>query len=309
VSELYKKHRPTKFVGVVGQPEAVAVLENMVDDEKLPHSILFSGPSGTGKTTLARILKEELDCSSTDFQELNCADFRGIDMVREIRSRMSLAPVSGSCRIWLIDEAHQMTSQSQNAFLKILEDTPDHVFFFLCTTNPTKLIPTVRNRCTHIQLKNIPSKDLLKLLQVTVKREKEDVDTEVLEKIVEVSDGSARRCLVYLDQVLNLDDKDEMLNCLKDVTQEGVAIEIARGLMRGDRWEKIAGTLKTVEEEPESLRRMVLGYCTSVMLGGSSKEQKATAFNIMQAFRDHFYDSGKAGLVAACYEVLIAMKC
>ena len=153
--ELYKKYRPKNFKRIVGQPTITEQLTSMTRSNQFPHSSLFSGPSGCGKTTLARIMRNKLDCGDQDFQEVNCADFRGIDMVRDIRNRMNLAPIGGECRVWLIDEAHQLSSQAQNAFLKILEDTPSHVYFMLATTDPQKLIPTIRTRCAEFKVSSL----------------------------------------------------------------------------------------------------------------------------------------------------------
>ena len=139
MSELYKKHRPKTLARVVGNKSTVEALRSMLEARTLPHTLLFHGPSGTGKTTLARIVKNELGCLPTDFHEHNSSDFRGIDFIRELRSKVNLA-AAGPCRVWIIDECHQLTRDAQNAALKILEDTPSHVYFFLCTTDPQKLI-------------------------------------------------------------------------------------------------------------------------------------------------------------------------
>jgi len=107
--ELYKKYRPKKLGNIVGQSNAVNILQSFIDEGKIPHSLLFSGPSGCGKTTFARIIKRKLKCGDYDFTELNCADARGIDMTREIRSRLNQSPISGKCRVWLLDECHKLT--------------------------------------------------------------------------------------------------------------------------------------------------------------------------------------------------------
>ena len=122
--DLYQKHRPVTLDDVVGQPVAVASVRQLLADGGVPHVLLFSGPSGCGKTTLARILQRELECSDLDWHEINSASFRGIDTVRQIQDDLIYRPVSGRSRIWLIDEAHQVTGTAQEAMLKILEDMP-----------------------------------------------------------------------------------------------------------------------------------------------------------------------------------------
>ena len=159
--ELYKKHRPKNLKRVFGQSVAIGTLKPLIEAKQVPHSLLLTGPSGCGKTTLARILVKELKCAKADFMEVNCADFRGIDTVRDIRTRMMQAPIGGDCRVWLIDEAHMLTSAAQTAFLKMLEDTPDHIYFFLATTHPQKLLKTIKTRCTEIKLKEMTAKYLI----------------------------------------------------------------------------------------------------------------------------------------------------
>jgi len=148
------------------------MLAQMVKRNKVPHTLLFSGPPGCGKTTLARILRKKLNCGKYDFSEVNCADFRGIDMVRDIRSHLQQAPISGDCRVWLIDEAHKLSNDAQNAFLKMLEDTPNHVYFFLATTNPQKLLKTIRTRCTEVVVKSLGDKNMEELIDDVIVGEK-----------------------------------------------------------------------------------------------------------------------------------------
>jgi DNA polymerase-3 subunit gamma/tau len=303
VSELYKKYRPKTLKQMVGQDLAVKALQKMLEAGTVPHTLLFSGPSGCGKTTLARILKKALECSNEDFVEINCADFRGVDMVREIRQRMSLHPMLGKVRIWLIDEAHQLTKDAQNALLKMLEDTPAHVYFMLATTDPNKLANTIRTRSMEVRVLSLPPKVCIALLQKICAAESVQVSEEVLERIAEYSEGSARKALVLLGQVIALDDDEERLQAVLSNETKQQAIELARALInpRG-KWADVAKLLKAIDEDPESLRYMVLGYASSVLLGGGALA--ARAYLVVTAFRDNFYDSKKAGLVAACFEVM-----
>ena len=301
--ELYKRYRPKTFKTVLGQPEAVRVLTDMVKHKRVPHALMLTGPSGTGKTTIARILKNELGCSKEDFVEVNCADFRGVEIAREIRQRMSLAPFNGSCRIWLADEFQQATKDCMSAFLKMLEDTPPHVYFILATTDPAKILKTIHTRCTEIKLSHLSPKLIEELIIKVASKEKLELADEVLARLVDVAEGSARKALVLLDQVSGLSDEEEQLNTIANSDSRRQGIEIARALLNPrTTWQEMAKILKGVEEEPESLRHLILGYATNVLLGGGKMVERA--LKMIDFFRDHFYESKRAGLVYSCYRVL-----
>jgi len=302
MTELYKKHRPKTLKEVVGQPSVVKMLEAKIKSKSVPHTLLFTGPSGCGKTTLARILRRALRCGKADFVELNCADMRGIDMVRSIRQRVSQAPISGDCRIWLIDECHKMTSDAANAFLKLLEDTPKHVYFMLATTDPQKVLKTIKTRATEVKVNTLRNSSLKKLIADVVKKEGISVTEEVVDKIIDCSEGSARKALVLLNQIIGLDDEDDQLENIQRPATERAAFDIARALGNfRTKWADMITILKEIkDEDPESIRWMVMAYGTSMMLG----KAHARGYLIVEAFRDPFYDSKRAGLVAACYEVI-----
>ncbi len=303
MTELYKQYRPQKFSEIVGQDDAIRVLNDFGRRKAMPHTILLSGPSGCGKTTIARILRKKLHCSDVDFRELNCADFRGIDMVRDIRSRVSLAPIGGKCRIWLIDECARLTTDAQNAFLKILEDTPSHVYFFLATTEPQKLLKTIRTRATDIRVSLLRRTEMEKLLRTILEKEGTTISDEPIDRIIEVAEGSPRKGLVLLGSVIGLENEDEQLAAIRAGDVKGQAIMIARALIKpGVGWPEVANILREIDEEPESLRWMILSYCTTVLLSGGKLADRA--YQIVDVFRDNFYDSKRAGLVAACWEVV-----
>ena len=303
--ELYKKHRPQTLNRVIGQESAVKTLQAHLAKNTLPHTILFSGFSGCGKTSLARILKTELDCSDNDFHEVNCADLRGIDDARDIIRHMGFAPVGGKCRIWLLDECHQSTLAWFNSMLKALEDTPEHVYFFLCTTDPQKLPKTIKTRCTEIKLNSISINDLTLLVKKVAKKEEKEIPEDIVDQIAAKADGSARMALVLLDKICNLpDDQMEAAVHSTEGDRETV-IRLCRTLLSTsgvNGMQKCCKLLKKIQEEPESIRYAVLGYMTKVMLSGKDMDK---CYIVIDAFKDNFYDSKRAGLLHACYDVML----
>ncbi len=303
MKELYKKYRPKKFKNIIGQPGAIKVLQTFIKKNKVPHSLLFSGPSGCGKTTIARILRKELKCGKHDFVEINGSDKNGVDDMRRIRTQLNKSPISGKCKIWLIDEAHKISTAAQDMMLKMLEDTPKHIYFFLATTDPQKLKRTIKTRCTEIAVKSLTRKYLIALIAYIIAKEKSKIPAEVIDKIIEVSEGSARKALVLLNQIYLLGDEDDMLASIEETTVEKISEFIGKLLINPKTsWFEIAKVLKdNKEQEPESIRWGVLGYAKTCLLSGS--KISARAYIIIDAFRDHFYDSKHAGLAAAAYEV------
>jgi len=272
----------------------------------------LSGPSGCGKTTIARILKSTLDCGDADFQEVNAADTRGIDTVREIRKHMGLRPISGECRIWLIDEAHKLTNDAQNGLLKILEDTPKHVYFMLCTTDPQKLIRTIHTRGTELKLKGVVPLAMEKLLCDIIEREKLSVGEDVVASVIDAAEGSARKALVILEQVSGLDgDKAQLAAVASTTYTRELAFDLARLLVTGQNigWADVAKILRAIkEEDAEGIRYCILGYARSCMVGADGKPPNVKlgerAFKIIDIFGRNFFDSKHAGLAAACWEAV-----
>lgn len=303
--ELYRRHRPASFNQVVGQDEAVKMLTDFGKRNAMPHCLLFTGPSGCGKTTLARIVKTKMKCGDADYQELNTADFRGIDMVREIRARMNLSPMAGKVRVWLIDEAHKLTGDAQNAFLKMLEDPPSHVYFMLATTEPQKLLQTIRTRATEIKVRGLKEKEMAALLDRVCKDEcGSALIQEVRDKIVDLADGSPRKALVLLNQILGEEDTESALAALSGGVAEKEGIDLARLLLNPRvSWPDITKTLKAIpdlETQSEGIRRLVLAYMASVAMGGG--KGCAKAIEVIDCFRLPYYDTGKAGLLLSCWD-------
>jgi DNA polymerase III gamma/tau subunit len=297
--EIYKRNRPQDFKDMIGQDESVKILEKKLATNTLPRALLLFGPSRCGKTTAARIIVNRLGCHEDfDFTEMNAADNRGIDDIRDIRSRINHHPV-GKCRVWLIDECHKLTADAQTAFLKMLEDTPKTVYFILATTDPGKLIATVRKRCMPVEFKPLSPTDMMKLLTGVCKKEKLKIPGDVMEAIIEKAEGSAGESLVLLDKIKDLDDEEEQLNAIGKNEAATKAIDLCRYLINPKaNFREAAKILKTIEEEPETIRRVMMGYMTSVLL---NKCDARTAY-VLDCFTRNFYDSGKAGLAIAVWQ-------
>lgn len=298
MSSLAVKYRPKMLKDFLGNESTIKSLRTMMEREEIPHTLLFTGPSGCGKTTLARIVAARLKCSQYDFTENNAADFRGIDSVRDILRQMTLAPMSGPYRVWLLDECHQLSKDAQHALLKALEDTPKHVYFLLATTDPEKLLPTIRTRCVTFDVKPLNDNLMGTLLKSVLQKEGVDnVPQEALDQIVQDSLGSARMALSVLDGIINMEPAD-MLEAAKQTTsQQNAAIDLCRALIGKRPWKEIAKIIQGLDQDPESVRRAVLGYASAVLL----KSGQPQAWVVLDSFRQDFFTTGKAGLALAAY--------
>jgi DNA polymerase III gamma/tau subunit len=310
--ELYKKYRPKKLKDIYGQDLVVKKIKAMTKKNDFPHTILFSGPSGCGKTTLAKIVAKRLKCHKTDYKEINAASERGVDDIRRIESRMHSMPLMGPVRVWTIDECHMLTREAKSASFKILEDTPDHIYFILCTTDPQKLDRPMITRSTKLDIHPVDEVDMLDMLLNVIKKANlelgiSDVDHEtVMEKIIEHSDGSPRQALVLLDQIRNLENAKEMLDGIEESHIKATGIHIARALMNSRiTWKKMRPLLTEVTtNEVEGVRLVILGYANAAMLKTKTKSSLKRSLMIIDEFCDNFFDSKKAGLTRACFTII-----
>lgn len=298
---LYHRYRPTTFDEVTGNEDLIASLKGTLLQEDPPHAILFSGPTGCGKTTLSRIVASELGCKGSDFQELDSASYRGIDDIREIRKQSMYMPVEGKCRVWLLDECHKLSNDAMNALLKALEDTPLHVFYILATTDPQKLLPTIRGRCAKFNVSLLNENQLYRLLRKVCRSEEVSIEKEILEQIAQDSEGHPRNALQILEQVMSVDPEKRLAVAKKTAEKQSQTIELCRALIGGAPWKKVAGILSGLkDEDPESIRRAILGYCNSILLKG----EDAQAGKVMEQMLEPLYNTGWPGLTFACYAIV-----
>jgi DNA polymerase III subunit gamma/tau len=222
MAALYRKYRPQSFDEVVGQEAVVRTLKNAIAAGQVRQAYLFAGPRGTGKTSMARILAKSLNCvlgptaepdgtcntcrtiasgTSLDVIEMDAASQRGIDDIREIRDRVVLQPVEGRYKVYILDEAHQLTDAAWNALLKLIEEPPPHLVFVFCTTDLSKVLPTVRSRCQTFVFQRPRLQELVTVLGRVAEGEGIDAPPQALSLIARAARGSFRDATSTLDQL------------------------------------------------------------------------------------------------------------
>ena len=290
---LARKYRPQKFSEVIGQEHVTRTLKNAIEQERIAHGYIFSGHRGIGKTTVARILAMALNCraskpatepcgvcdscmeiragNSVDVIEIDAATNRGIDEIRELREAARYRPARDRFKIYILDEAHQITDAAFNALLKTLEEPPSHVVFMLATTQPEDIPQTIRSRCQHFSFHAVRFEEILGQLRDLSSREKIEADEDALALLAEAGDGSMRDALSILDQAiasstgkLTADSVRQLVGAAPSSIMEEVMQSVSNNSSEGVL--KIIDRLLTEGHSPTHFARQMVRFLRNAMV-------------------------------------------
>ena len=303
--------RPRSLSEFVGNNATRKSLQSIIDSPpaKRPHAFLFAGISGGGKTTLARILATEFKCD--DVLEVNAASSTGVDDARAIEKMVQNRPLTGTNRMVILDEVHMLSKNAQSALLKVLEDINEFNYFALCSTDPRKLLPTVRNRCAQVEVRPLCDEDMFKLLDTaadktdTAEKYGGDDADELLGTIVAYAEGCSRAALMAFEQVVGMDDMQEALLTVRSLDQETEVFALCRLLVKKPGWPKAAKMLQDIKFDTanvEGARRLMLKYLNTCLLKTGNKAKADVFAEMIVTFEDNLYDSGVAGFTRMVYE-------
>src|SRR3989442_1338294 len=285
---LARKYRPQKFSEVIGQEHVTRTLKNAIEQGRTAHGYIFSGHRGIGKTTVARILAMALNCRSSDKPvpepcgvcdscteiragnavdviEIDAATNRGIDEIRELREAARYRPARDRFKIYILDEAHQITDAAFNALLKTLEEPPSHVVFMLATTQPEDIPQTIRSRCQHFSFRAVRFEEIVGQLKDLTGREKIEADEDALALLAEAGDGSMRDALSILDQAIASSSgrlTAEQVRNLVGAAPSGVLEDVMRAIAQGSSEEvlRLVDKLLTEGHSPTHFARQMVRF-------------------------------------------------
>ncbi|HBG91918.1 MAG TPA: DNA polymerase III subunit gamma/tau [Nitrospiraceae bacterium] len=273
---LARKWRPQGFDDLVGQEPIIRILQNSIAQKKIAHAYIFSGPRGVGKTSTARILAKALNCengptpspcgtcasctavkdgASIDVLEIDGASNNSVDDIRDLREGVKYTPLGGRYKIYIIDEAHMLSTSAFNALLKTLEEPPPHAIFVLATTAPRKIPATIFSRCQHLPFRRISAQKIKERVRHIASSEDIKISDSAIEMVARAADGSMRDSLTILDQVTAFSseiDADGVKNLL-GIADIGVLAEISAAVIDGDR-EKIISVISELVDKGTDLK-------------------------------------------------------
>lgn len=308
---LSLKYRPKIFEAVVGQDAVIKSLKGFFPD-KVPHAFLFVGGSGCGKTTLARIIANELKIDKLDVLEIDAAIHTGVDDMRGVTDGLQYKGYGpNGTKMVILDECHMLSKSAWNSILKELEEAPKHVYWVLCTTDPGKVPDTINTRCTKYTLKEVGYDDMMDLLEYVMGEENITLPNGALDVIIRKSEGSPRMALVCLAQARSCSTKEEVSTILQSIEESDV-VSLCRILadknMSQDRWERAKKVLDDLKNsEPESVRIPIVKYLGSCLRKANSSADAIRFDEIMTPFLNPTSKStGMEEIWHICAQILLS---
>lgn len=306
---FYNKYRPKKLSDVIGNTVLVDSLKKQIKENSLPHSFLFYGPSGSGKTTLARVLALSINCeidnlnpclscssctqilnnTSPDFKEINTSDLRGIDAMRSLIDMFKYVNFSLKNRVIILDECHSLTNEAMNCLLKSLEEPPKNTYIILCTTDPLKLLETIRTRCAKHEFFGFDFDEKVKLIYRVMDGEGKYISDENVTEFAHYVKDSPREILNSIELLFNQEDPDT-LEAIQAVTlSEGdtsEVIDLIRAIINNNENKFLASVnvFNSKNLNAEKIRMYVLSYTHKVLLSGKKDLVAHNAVKLMSAF-------------------------
>lgn len=295
--DFHVAYRPTDFDQVLGQGHVVESLRSYEKANDWPHAFLFTGSSGCGKTTLARIVASKLQAASAEIMEVDAATFNGIETMRALTSDLNYKGFGESdVKFIILDECHQLSKSAWNALLKTIEEPPSHVYFSFCTTEPDKVPETIKTRCIQYNLKSVPYSDLLELIAAIAELEELDIPEDGLKTIAREALGSPRRALTSLSKCSHCTTLSEVTSILETTEENIETIELCRALAGRVAldWRKAIRLIRKLDEKnPESVRLTIVNYTAKALMNTEASNDAEKFLAILDAFSKPFNPSEK----------------
>lgn len=304
---LYNLYRPQRWDDLLGNSAEIDALASSIKRGR-DHAYLLSGPAGTGKTTAARIAAYELGCEELGLTEIDAATNTGVDAMRDVQGMCRRFAFGSPVRCIIVDECHSLSKNSWESLQKIVEEPPDHVYWFFCTTQPTKVPKTIQTRCLPITLTSLRDQEVKSVLNRVAKAERIKLPDRVDDLIVMEAQGSARQALVYLSKVRDVKSYRDAADVMHRVLESDPVREFCRFLCKpGPRkWTKAMDLLAALDEEnPESVRIIVAQWVGKVLGSTKSDNEAKYLLGVLEAFSTTYISAeGKAPLLYSIGRVI-----